>query len=357
METTPSNVYQTVHLDQDALAQKAYDLYGTYYPEICQGYSAYQRSRTLEDFKLHIRYIQESLAVGDPAILIDYAGWAQVLLTSLGLPKDCLSSSLAVLQEVLHKELSPEMSRKTDAYITASIRFLETAPTEVPSFIETDNPRKELAISYLDALLAAQREKAIALIMDSVENGVSVRDLYLHVFQPVLCEVGKLWQMQMISVAQEHYVTAATQLTLAQLYPRFMTESRKRERRGKMLVAACVSDELHEIGIRMVSDFFEMDGWNTYYIGANTPAEGLVSAVRERRADVVALSSTMSFHLPLMDHLIRSLRSSQDTQQVTIIVGGYPFNIIPDLWKKVGADAYAENADEAVAIANRFVGL
>jgi methanogenic corrinoid protein MtbC1 len=36
------------------------------------------------------------------------------------------------------------------------------------------------------------------------------------------------------------------------------------------------------------------------------------------------------------------------------MVGGYPFNIAPDLWKTVGADAFARDAMEAVAVAARL---
>ena len=43
------------------------------------------------------------------------------------------------------------------------------------------------------------------------------------------------------------------------------------------MVATCIGGELHEIGIRMVADFFEMEGWDTYYLGANTPADAVVA--------------------------------------------------------------------------------
>jgi hypothetical protein len=97
-----------------------------------------------------------------------------------------------------------------------------------------------------------------------------------------------------------------------------MNESKEGKRRGKKLVAACVSEELHEMGIRMVTDFFEMDGWDTYYIGANTPIESIGSAVRDQHADVVALSSTMSFHLPLLKKQIRIIRNTSDIANVLI---------------------------------------
>ena len=63
-------------------------------------------------------------------------------------------------------------------------------------------------------------------------------------------------------MAQEHYCTAATQLIMSQLYPYIFTTGKN----GRVLVGTCVSGDLHEIGVRMVSDFFEMEGWDTFYL-------------------------------------------------------------------------------------------
>jgi methanogenic corrinoid protein MtbC1 len=61
-------------------------------------------------------------------------------------------------------------------------------------------------------------------------------------------------------VAQEHYCTAATQLIMSQLSPRLFG----RDRIGRRLVVTCVGDELYELGMHMVADFFEMEGWDAY---------------------------------------------------------------------------------------------
>ncbi|MNW13168.1 hypothetical protein D3C71_2110430 [compost metagenome] len=39
-----------------------------------------------------------------------------------------------------------------------------------------------------------------------------------------------------------------------------------------------------------------------------------------------------------------------------MLVGGYPFNLVPDLWRTVGADAFAPGAEEAIAIAEGLIG-
>jgi methanogenic corrinoid protein MtbC1 len=348
-------VYKPVLLDRDAIALKLYNRFLEKHPEIYQEYSAYLKAQTLEGFRYHLLYLQEALAIDDAAVFIDSVGWGHIMLLSLHIPDDGLSSSLEVLKEVLHEELPDDLKAKSDDIISKSIAFLATAPTEVPSNIREDNPLAMVAHEYLDALLIADRVTAMKIIDNQVKLGVAIRDIFLRIFQPVLRELGRLWQIQKISVAQEHYATATTQLLLARLYQNMMIESQKVKRRGKTVVAVCVSGELHEMGVRMVADFFEMDGWNTYFIGANTPEKSLISAVKERKADLVALSSTMSFHLPWVDKQIRALRQDPDTRHVKIIIGGYPFNIVPGLWQKIGADAYAGSADEAVEAGNRLV--
>ena len=349
-------VYHPVNLNSKENAQKAYETYKERYPDIINGYSEYQRARTLEDFSYHLQYIEESIAVSDAAILIDYTKWAKVLLASLGLPENCLRTSLEVVRDVLDLELPEEQSKKTHEYIEKSLAALIGAPTTIPSFITDDNPLKQEALKYLDfLLLQADRTKARNLVVELVNQGVSVRDVYLFIYQPILHEVGRLWQLQKISVAQEHYVTASTQQILAQFYFQYIARNKNIIKRGKTVVTACVSGELHELGIRMVADFFEMDGWNSYHIGANSPLQSIETTIRERKAVVVAISSTMSFHIPKAFSLIQSLRESPDTRNIIIIIGGYPFNIVPDLWQQIGANAYAKDAEEAVSLSNELV--
>ena len=109
-----------------------------------------------------------------------------------------------------------------------------------------------------------------------------------------------------------------------------------------------------QVGVRMVCDLFEMDGWDTYYLGANTPAESIIKAVDDQRADVLGVSVTMTFHAHILADLIGQVRTASN-EQVKLLVGGYPFNVAPDLWKKVGADGYAPNAQTAISKANEQI--
>ncbi|MEO7273088.1 MAG: cobalamin-dependent protein [Vicinamibacterales bacterium] len=191
------------------------------------------------------------------------------------------------------------------------------------------------------------RQVASTLVLDAAAAGTPVRELYLHVFQATQYEVGRLWQTNQITVAQEHYCTAATQLIMAQLYPYVFAS----EKTGDTLVATCVAGDLHEIGIRMVTDFFEMDGWNTYYLGASTPPQAVVETVIQRQATVLAISATIAGHLRGVDDLIHRVRAEPACREVKIVVGGYPFRVAPALWQRIAADGTAANAQEANALA------
>lgn len=187
--------------------------------------------------------------------------------------------------------------------------------------INADNPFSRLAESYLDYVRNTRRNEAVRLILDSSEQGVEVKDLYLHVFQPVQYEMGRLWQTNQVSIAQERYCTAVTQLVMSYLYPKMMTL----EKKGLTMVSCCVSGEFHELGIRMVTDFLEMNRWDTYYLGANTPDEEVVRTVKEQKAHLLAISATMLSNRPRVKSIVKEVRQRPGLEDVKIIVGGHAF--------------------------------
>ena len=65
----------------------------------------------------------------------------------------------------------------------------------------------------------------------------------------------------------------------------------------------------------------------------------------------------MSFHVPAVERLISDIRDAQGICPAKIMVGGYPFNIAPELWRRIGADAWAPDAAEAIAVADRLLAL
>lgn len=117
-----------------------------------------------------------------------------------------------------------------------------------------------------------------------------------------------------------------------------------------------MAGELHEIGMRMVADFFEMRGWDTMFLGANMPMAGVLKAIADRQPDLLAISVTMTFHIPDAARLIGRVRAGAGAEKTKILVGGRPFNMAGNLWKKVGADAWAADARQAADYGERLLG-
>lgn len=310
-----------------------------------------KRSRCLEDARFHLAQLREAARLDAPAVFAEYAAWVRSVLVRHGVAAEELVGYLGALRDVVVVLLGVERAVSPLRCIDAALERLAGTDLEIPSFLREDNPRLELARVYVEALLAGDRRRASALVVDAAEGGAPIRDLYVHVFQPAQYEVGRLWQQNVISVAQEHFCSASTQMVMSQLYSRVFGASR----RGLRLVATCVQGNLHEIGARFVADFFEMDGWDSYYLGANMPTEHVLRDVAERRADLVAISATLFDHVEGVRQLVAALRGDPATRGTAILVGGHPFRMVPTLWRDVGADGFSADAAGAVEIGNRLV--
>jgi MerR family transcriptional regulator, light-induced transcriptional regulator len=205
-----------------------------------------------------------------------------------------------------------------------------------------------LAARYLDCLLASDKAAATHLVDDALARGLSIRELYLGVIQQTQYEVGRLWELNLISVAQEHFCTGVSQLLIARLYSSWLTAPAPNAPRA---MVACVDMELHELGARMVADFLEMDGWDTTYLGANAAAASIAALLRKRRTDLLAISSTLTTNLRAAERLIEVVRELPASVRPRIVVGGYAFLQDETTWRRVGADGYGRDAEDAVRVA------
>lgn len=340
---------QAIRRRRAALAEAIVERQYARQPEIWRPFGDPGRAKSVRDAAYHLEYLAEAVDAGDPALFGAYVAWVKVLFAGLHLPDTVLPTTLECTRQVLATHLPEEARIPALAVLETGLQSLSGAPVSLPSYLDGDAPLDHLARAYLAALLAGDRPAASRMILQAVEQGTPVKDIYLRVFQRTQHELGRLWQTNQISVAQEHYCTAATQMVMSQLYPAIFATAKK----GPRLVATCVGGELHEIGARMVADFFEMEGWDTYFLGANTPTDSILRAVEERRADILAVSATMTFHIERVRELVAAAR--QSGLRVRVMVGGYPFNIAPELWRSVGADGYAPDAEDAVHRAERLI--
>jgi MerR family transcriptional regulator, light-induced transcriptional regulator len=118
-------------------------------------------------------------------------------------------------------------------------------------------------------------------------------------------------------------------------------------------IVACVSDELHAVGGRMVADFLEADGWRVVFLGQLTPGTDLAALAAEQGATLVAVSAALPERVPTVAEACAALRGLDPAPFV--LVGGQAFGGSAERALRTGADAYAEDAEAAAqAVRERF---
>lgn len=178
---------------------------------------------------------------------------------------------------------------------------------------------EELYSKFMHALLEGNRRICHDLVARLLDEDIDIKDLYVHLFQRALYKVGELWETNQISVATEHIATAITEGLLALVYPKIF----EADHTGKKAVIACVPNEFHQIGAKMVADTFELNGWDGHFVGANTPTTELMKMIQENDPDVIALSLSIYFNLPNFEKMVSEIRG--EFPETPIWAGGQAF--------------------------------
>lgn len=330
-------INQFIHLDsneniKDNLIQELIvDTHILLFSEIDNHSGLEARDQMLNDLSKHIAFLNQAEQAQSEIIFVEYCKWLKSTLNGLNIETISIIRFFVSMRTYL-KTQSPHLIPYLDAGIQSLIEQKEIK-VEHESFITNENAEK-----YLNFILSGARQEATNFILELADGGHPIKSIYLDIFQNTQYEIGRLWENNKISVAQEHYCTATTQLIMSLLYPRFMSSNEN----GKNVITTCVGSELHEMGIRMVSDFLEMDGWNTYYLGANAPLPAISASIIDNQADLLALSVTLSPHISNAKTIIQTIK--QQHPDLKVIVGGYPFIQDDKLGNSIGADAVIKSA-------------
>jgi len=294
-----------------------------------------------------------AVATARPEFFVEQVRWTRAALEARGVPPHLLRQRLESLRGVLAEQLPAALAPLAVSYIDRALAEFAGEPASLAPRLAAQTPEERLAAQYLVAVLEGDRREASRLILEAADEGRSIADLYLRVLQPAQEELGRMWLLGEINVAEEHFATATTRLVMAQLHARAVSAPAN----GKTLVAAAVAGNQHDLGIQMVADLFETAGWRVIQLGANVPAEDLAQAVEFYQAHLAALTLSMGVQLPAMEEAIRAIRASRRGTAVKILVGGCGVASIAEQAMSKGADGFAANALEAVARGNQLVGL
>jgi len=181
------------------------------------------------------------------------------------------------------------------------------------------NDLVENSKEFLNALLIGDHVLCSDLAHNYLDQKITIKELYDNIFKKALYEVGELWEYNKISVATEHLASAIVESIMNQLYFEIISK----EKNNKTVIASCVENEFHQIGVKMISDVFEINGWNALFLGSNTPTSELIDFIKIKQPDLLAISLSLYFNIPLLDKMILMIRNNFPV--LPILVGGQAF--------------------------------
>lgn len=297
-----------------------------------------------------LQELAAAVASARPALFAAQVAWARELLAARGVSPEEFKTALACVRHVLKERLPERVRDDADSYLTAALENFDGRPEPAAPSLSSDRAADRLAAQYLLAVLEGNPHAARERMLACARQGWSVRDLFVDVLAPAAEEIGRMWHCGEITVSEEHLATATTRILLAQL----AAQATPAPANGKTVLLTTVVGNQHDLGAQMLAHLFELDGWRSLWLGPDIPPEDLAAAVEFFESDLLALSVALTLHLPSVRATIAMVRRGTRGGDVVILAGGSAIGGDKELAAQLGADGSAENAIDALALANRL---
>ncbi len=119
------------------------------------------------------------------------------------------------------------------------------------------------------------------------------------------------------------------------------------------IVIGTVKGDLHDIGKSLVRLMLESVGFEIIDLGVDVAPEKFVQAVKEKKANLVAMSALLTTTMPIMRLTVEAIKESGLRDRVKVMVGGAP--VTSKFAKDIGADGYAPDAGSATKLAKTLL--
>jgi methanogenic corrinoid protein MtbC1 len=291
--------------------------------------------------------VASALEVGETGLFRAQVEWTRDAFEARGVDAEIIRQSLAALADALRTDLPDAGGEAAGAVVDAAIEEMASGD-DAPAAPEPANLE---ALRYLEMALGGDRVGARDLVVEKLAGGQSLREVYEKVLLPAQVEIGSMWHLGELSIAEEHLATETTRYVMGVAADRARRVTATS--RGKVLVAVTQGDT-HDMGARAVTDLLDAAGFSVFSLGADVPVPDVASAVQMFGPDALVLAATIGLHLRRLGETIDAVRAVRP--DLLIVAGGPALMLAPDLAAKLGADVLARSPGEAVDVIEERVG-
>lgn len=187
------------------------------------------------------------------------------------------------------------------------------------------------------------KEQLALLVTDALNDGLSALEIVHDLLLPTLQQACRDMNSHDLSFPELVLIADTIKSALDVLIPGIRLSQTGRGK-GRVVIGT-VQGDVHDLGKNLVAAVFESGGYTVIDLGRNVPTEEFIRVAEHEKASVVAASTLMTPTLVNVENLVKEIRRKR--LRVKTIVGGWATS--PDFAKKIGADAWADDALEGLA--------
>jgi corrinoid protein of di/trimethylamine methyltransferase len=213
-------------------------------------------------------------------------------------------------------------------------------------------PRDKQAVfkDLAETVIQMDEEAAVRLAEEALAAGIDAYEAISDGLSKGMEVVSDLYDREEYFVPEILLCSDAMYAGITVLKPHIKTES-VGERQA--IVIGVIDGDIHDIGKNIVKIMLEAAGFDVHDLGRSVPVEEFVNEAERVGARIIALSTLMSTTMEGMRKVVELLRERGIRDRYGVMIGGCPCS--PAFAEEIGADAFGENASEAVRIARELI--
>jgi methanogenic corrinoid protein MtbC1 len=214
-------------------------------------------------------------------------------------------------------------------------------PVEPSSLERQTGPIHHLLDEIAELVLRGEAEQAVKTAGHCLESGIDPLTIILEGANKGMQIAGRLYEEREYYVPELVFTAEAMQQVVDYIKPHLLSADTPSS--GTVVLGVVLGD-IHSIGKNIVKTLLESRGLNVLDLGEDVAPKTFVQTALEHDADLIGMSTLMTTTLEAMEETVRLV--GEHGLRSRTIIGGAPVN--EPFRLRIGADAYAPNANEAV---------
>ena len=212
--------------------------------------------------------------------------------------------------------------------------------------------KKEIVQGLYMGILVFDKATTIKMAQAAIDQDLDIPEVIQQAMTPAIVEVGKRFEAGKLYLPELQLSADTFATAMEVLRPKLLESKINLQPKGRVVIGT-VKGDIHSIGKDLVATMLKVGGFEVTDLGVDVPTFTFLEQAEKTKANVIALSALLNTTMPAQREVIEALTKQKMRNKFKVIVGGAP---IDQKWAdKIGADAYGENAVEALRLTDMLV--